>query len=235
MSRLFKKKGTNEHGDPAATAPKIKSKPNPPPPPPKTKKSNNGQAADSSLLSNLSPTSYAKQFDDLDQVVALASPPGRKNKQPVDLSKQMDGLSLGGGVHESVRPDDDLLDFDEDDAVFEDDDSMADAEEEKRKASKTPERPIRTDRSRSHVRDRRRVVESPPHDTGDEGSSSSSSMGNYDNASVGTTESEDEEVKKGGHGSDSAEDYTDDEDEGEDGYKVGGYHPVKIGEVYNQR
>ncbi len=38
-----------------------------------------------------------------------------------------------------------------------------------------------------------------------------------------------------GHGSDSAEDYTDDEDEGEDGYKQGGYHRVKIGEVYNQR
>jgi hypothetical protein len=38
-----------------------------------------------------------------------------------------------------------------------------------------------------------------------------------------------------GNGSDSAEDYTDDEDEGEDGYKQGGYHRVKIGEVYNQR
>ena len=25
------------------------------------------------------------------------------------------------------------------------------------------------------------------------------------------------------------------EDEGEDGYKPGGYHPVKVGEVYNQR
>jgi hypothetical protein len=35
--------------------------------------------------------------------------------------------------------------------------------------------------------------------------------------------------------SDSAEDYTDDEDEGEDGYKPGGYHSVKIGEVFNQR
>jgi hypothetical protein len=33
----------------------------------------------------------------------------------------------------------------------------------------------------------------------------------------------------------SSEDYTDDEDEGEDGYKPGGYHPVKLGEVYNQR
>jgi len=37
------------------------------------------------------------------------------------------------------------------------------------------------------------------------------------------------------HNSDSAEDYTDDEDEGEEGYKPGGYHPVKVGEVYNQR
>lgn len=36
-------------------------------------------------------------------------------------------------------------------------------------------------------------------------------------------------------GSDSAEDYSDDDDEGQDGYKPGGYHPVKVGEVYNQR
>jgi hypothetical protein len=71
----------------------------------------------------------------------------------------------------------------------------------------------------------------------------------YDDASLGTTESEGEyddndDIKKGskkggggggGHESDSAEDYTDDEDEGEDGYKAGGYHPVSIGEVYNQR
>ena len=53
------------------------------------------------------------------------------------------------------------------------------------------------------------------------------------------TESEEEEDEKGnekgGGGSDSGEDYTDDEDEGEDGYRPGGYHPVKIGEVYNQR
>jgi len=35
--------------------------------------------------------------------------------------------------------------------------------------------------------------------------------------------------------SESGEDYTDDEDEGEDGYKPGGYHPVKVGEIYNQR
>jgi len=38
-----------------------------------------------------------------------------------------------------------------------------------------------------------------------------------------------------GNASDSAEDYTDDEDEGEDGYKVGGYHTVKVAEVYCQR
>ena len=43
---------------------------------------------------------------------------------------------------------------------------------------------------------------------------------------------EEEEEKSN---SDSAEDYTDDEDEGEDGYKPGGYHPVKPGEIYNQR
>jgi len=36
-------------------------------------------------------------------------------------------------------------------------------------------------------------------------------------------------------GSDSGSDYTDDEHEGEAGYKAGGYHPVKVGEVYNQR
>jgi len=36
-------------------------------------------------------------------------------------------------------------------------------------------------------------------------------------------------------GSGSNEDYSNDEDEGEDGYKAGGYHPVKIAEVYNQR
>jgi hypothetical protein len=51
------------------------------------------------------------------------------------------------------------------------------------------------------------------------------------------TDSDEEETtkKKSGHGSDSGEDYTDDEDEGEDGYKSGGYHRVKVGEVYNQR
>jgi hypothetical protein len=46
---------------------------------------------------------------------------------------------------------------------------------------------------------------------------------------------EDDHKKKSGHGSESGEDYTDDEDEGEDGYKTGGYHRVKVGEVYNQR
>ena len=102
-------------------------------------------------------------------------------------------------------------------------------------------------------------------DTSASSSSSSSMGDAYDDDdddnSVGTTESESEDItsssggatgkkgKKGkgsggelakkpstsGHGSDSAEDYTDDEDEGEDGYKPGGYHPVKVGEVYNQR
>eukprot|EP00980_Cylindrotheca_fusiformis_P007851 scaffold1669_cov129-Cylindrotheca_fusiformis.AAC.62 len=51
----------------------------------------------------------------------------------------------------------------------------------------------------------------------------------------GTDSDEEDDKKKSGHGSDSGEDYTDDEDEGEDGYKPGGYHRVKVGEVYNQR
>jgi len=42
-------------------------------------------------------------------------------------------------------------------------------------------------------------------------------------------------ISKDGNESDSGSDYTDDEDEGEAGYKAGGYHPVKVGEVYNQR
>lgn len=45
----------------------------------------------------------------------------------------------------------------------------------------------------------------------------------------------DDEKDKSQHSAASGEDYTDDEDEGEDGYKVGGYHPVKLGEIYNQR
>eukprot|EP01116_Phalansterium_solitarium_P024443 TRINITY_DN8968_c0_g2_i1.p1 TRINITY_DN8968_c0_g2~~TRINITY_DN8968_c0_g2_i1.p1 ORF type:complete len:593 (-),score=228.45 TRINITY_DN8968_c0_g2_i1:352-2130(-) len=35
--------------------------------------------------------------------------------------------------------------------------------------------------------------------------------------------------------SDSDEDLTDSEDEGREGYKKGGYHPVKVGEIYNDR
>jgi len=46
---------------------------------------------------------------------------------------------------------------------------------------------------------------------------------------------DDDDDNEKSNNSDSAEDYTDDEDEGEEGYKPGGYHPVKVGEVYNQR
>ncbi|ACI65907.1 predicted protein [Phaeodactylum tricornutum CCAP 1055/1] len=45
----------------------------------------------------------------------------------------------------------------------------------------------------------------------------------------------DQDNDKAGSGSASGEDYTDDEEEGEEGYKPGGYHPVKVGEAYNQR
>jgi hypothetical protein len=43
----------------------------------------------------------------------------------------------------------------------------------------------------------------------------------------------DDSLEKSDDGS--GEDYSDDEDEGEEGYRPGGYHRVMIGEVYNQR
>lgn len=48
-------------------------------------------------------------------------------------------------------------------------------------------------------------------------------------------DNDDDDEDKSAGGSDSGSDYTDDEHEGEAGYKPGGYHPVKVGEVYNQR
>lgn len=48
------------------------------------------------------------------------------------------------------------------------------------------------------------------------------------------TASEDDDDEDDNH-SGSGDDYTDDEDEGEDGYKPGGYHRVQPGEIYNQR
>ena len=39
---------------------------------------------------------------------------------------------------------------------------------------------------------------------------------------------------KGAGGADS-EDYSNDDDEGQDGYRPGGYHPVKIGDIFNER
>jgi hypothetical protein len=75
--------------------------------------------------------------------------------------------------------------------------------------------------------------------TGDSYHSSDAESEDEDEEDAEDTESDDDDEdkpnSKGGGGSDSGEDYTDDEDEGEDGYRPGGYHPVKIGEVYNQR
>ena len=70
-------------------------------------------------------------------------------------------------------------------------------------------------------------------------SSSSSSSNDDDDQSPNTQddshsqEGEDDEEKKSDHSS--GEDYSDDEDEGEEGYRPGGYHRVSVGEVYNQR
>lgn len=45
--------------------------------------------------------------------------------------------------------------------------------------------------------------------------------------------SDDDDDDNDDKSSESGEDYTDDEDEGESGYKAGGYHPVKVGDAFN--
>lgn len=68
-------------------------------------------------------------------------------------------------------------------------------------------------------------------------SSSSSSSDDDSTSSDGENGTKEQNYGSGtaDKGNESAEDYSDDEDEGEDGYKPGGYHRVKVGEVYNQR
>lgn len=79
---------------------------------------------------------------------------------------------------------------------------------------------------------------------GEDGEFTSESSSSSDDDSASSEEGNEEKALKQEHkngfigsekGHESAEDYSDDEDEGEDGYKPGGYHAVKIGEVYNQR
>jgi len=81
-----------------------------------------------------------------------------------------------------------------------------------------------------------RPVTGGPRSSSRHSSDGSGDEGEDDDADENRTAASDEDDgdNKSG-GSDSAEDYTDDEDEGSDGYKPGGYHPVKVGEVYNQR
>jgi len=233
-----------------------------------------------SALSNLSPTSYARQFDDLDNVVAAATQQGGGGEvDDEELAKNMNALSLKMSRGKQQQGGNNILDdFDDadSDGVFEDDSGDDDDDIKsdtagggviidnssslfsrfqkgkfgKKKNNTVDEHRGRQASSTSRGGSRYSSSESRSIAMTDEGggrgrggatsaSSSSSSMG--DDASVGTTESEDDldgvggKNKKSGNGSDSAEDYTDDEDEGEDGYKPGGYHPVKVGEVYNQR
>ncbi len=236
-----------------------------------------------SALNQLSPTSYARQFNDLDNVVAAATQQGAEVDEE-ELAKNMNALNLKMSRKQQQQGGNNILDdFDADsDGVFEDDSGDDDDDDDdddiksdtagggviidnsslfsrlkKGKFRKKNSTSVDEHRGRQASSTSRgsRYSSSASHsiamtDEGGRGrggatsaSSSSSSMG--DDASVGTTESEDEldgmggvingKGKKSGHGSDSAEDYTDDEDEGEDGYKPGGYHPVKVGEVYNQR
>ena len=50
----------------------------------------------------------------------------------------------------------------------------------------------------------------------------------------GDSDDDDDDDDHDDKSSESGEDYTDDEDEGESGYKAGGYHPVKVGDIFNQ-
>jgi serine/threonine protein kinase len=74
----------------------------------------------------------------------------------------------------------------------------------------------------SDLEDSRSSRSYPDSDDGEEDADETGTMSDQDN-------------DKAGSGSASGEDYTDDEEEGEEGYKPGGYHPVKVGEAYNQR
>lgn len=69
----------------------------------------------------------------------------------------------------------------------------------------------------------------------EESDSSSDSSDEDSSSSIDRHEEKSEKVSDKEKGNESTEDYSDDEDEGEEGYKVGGYHRVKVGEVYNQR
>ena len=71
-------------------------------------------------------------------------------------------------------------------------------------------------------------------DDDDEPSAEDSSRGTQDDSlSHDDDDDDDDDDHKSDHSS--GEDYSDDEDEGEEGYRPGGYHRVSIGEVYNQR
>ena len=80
-------------------------------------------------------------------------------------------------------------------------------------------------------------------DVGEDGEFTSESSSSDDDSVSSEEENEEKATKQEDRngvcgsikGHESTEDYSDDEDEGEDGYKPGGYHAVKVGEVYNQR
>ena len=87
--------------------------------------------------------------------------------------------------------------------------------------------------TRKHDRDRDYSSESDDDDDSNSDSESDEDDSSAGSATTGSEgERKDDDKDKG---NESTEDYSDDEDEGEDGYKAGGYHRVKVGEVYNQR
>eukprot|EP00577_Skeletonema_sp_RCC1716_P022967 CAMPEP_0113424338 /NCGR_PEP_ID=MMETSP0013_2-20120614/29537_1 /TAXON_ID=2843 ORGANISM="Skeletonema costatum, Strain 1716" /NCGR_SAMPLE_ID=MMETSP0013_2 /ASSEMBLY_ACC=CAM_ASM_000158 /LENGTH=127 /DNA_ID=CAMNT_0000312335 /DNA_START=306 /DNA_END=686 /DNA_ORIENTATION=+ /assembly_acc=CAM_ASM_000158 len=89
------------------------------------KKSREGAGAaqtSASALSNLSPTSYARQFDDLDNTVAAAALQGGGEVDDEELAKNMNALNLKMSRGKQQGGNNILDDFDADsDGVFEDD------------------------------------------------------------------------------------------------------------------
>jgi hypothetical protein len=145
------------------------------------------------------------------------------------------------GGHDSAV--DIIVDSDDEDEIFDDDDDEDDVDDED-EGGQGSEVPAASLDYRDVLAAGASVVQKVMNaadieeDSQRTGDSYHSSEGeDHDEGRGKDTESDDDDKKneKGGGGSDSGEDYTDDEDEGEDGYRPGGYHPVKIGEVYNQR
>lgn len=165
-------------------------------------------------------------------------------KGSAGASNANSGLGTPGKKPGSQDAVDIIVDSDEDEIFDDEDDEDGGGEDEKAVATDTAPQPLDyRDMIAAGTSVMKKVIntagreEEESQRTGDSYHSSEGESDDDDDGDDTESEEEDDEKgnEKGGGGSDSGEDYTDDEDEGEDGYRPGGYHPVKIGEVYNQR